>query len=60
MTFEKWMEVLDQILLYYFGISYKDLPDIEYLLLFEDGTTVREAAQIALNNAGHIAIVPTR
>jgi len=55
MTFEQWMEKVDRILEYNFGISYRDLPDIEYRLLFEDEVTAREAAVIALKNAGYTA-----
>ena len=53
MNFKEWMEKVDRILSYNLGISYQDLPDIEYRLLFEDGTTTMEAAKIALKNAGY-------
>ena len=55
MTFKEWMAKVDRILNYNLGISYNDLPDIEYRLLFEDGTTAMEAVQIALKNAGYRA-----
>ena len=53
MTFEQWMSKVDRILEYNLGISYRDLPDIDYRSLFESETTAREAAIIAIKNAGY-------
>ena len=53
MTFEEWMEKIDRILEYNLGLRHRDLPDIEYRLLFEGEVTAREAAIIALKNAGY-------
>ena len=53
MTFEQWMDKIDRILEYNLGISYRDLPDIDYRSLFESEVPAIEAAAIAIKNAGY-------
>jgi len=52
MTFEKWMEQVDDAVAAKTGMSYMDLPDVEYYFMFEDETPASEAARIALETAG--------
>ena len=52
MTFKQWMQKVDDIISARFGISYRDLPDIAYYDMWEDGRTPAAAARRALKEAG--------
>lgn len=43
MTFEKWMERVDQVILDISGFSSQDLPDKAYWDMWNDGVSPREA-----------------
>lgn len=47
-TFETWMAKVDRILSTNLGIGYLDLPDVDYMSMYEDGAPPKEAAITAL------------
>lgn len=52
-TFESWMNRVDQYLVNELGLDSQDLPDINYMDLYESGESPREAASEALEYAGY-------
>jgi hypothetical protein len=49
--FDRWMEAVDAAVEALAGVSVHDLPDLCYRDLYDDGTSRREAARLALENA---------
>jgi len=49
MSFEEWMQAVDQVVgSIAFGLSFYDLPDIDYRSLYDAGETAQTAAEEAL------------
>lgn len=48
MTFEEWMKKVDHLVMAKTGLSYHDLPDLNYHDLYDAGETPWKAAQKAL------------
>ena len=53
MTFEKWMEQVDEYLFRMCGMGSADLPDQNYRLWYDDGLESEEAAQNTLEEEGY-------
>ena len=51
LAFDEWMHRVDAEIGRRTGLSSADLPDCNYRDWFDDGYTVREAAQEAIENA---------
>ncbi|MBI5297936.1 MAG: hypothetical protein HY869_20870 [Chloroflexi bacterium] len=52
-TFEHWYAEVDQAVQDVITLGVDDLPDMDYMSMYEDGETPAQAAQIALFNAGY-------
>jgi hypothetical protein len=52
-TFEHWYAEVDQAVQEVIILSVEDLPDMDFMSLYEDGIEPAEAAQIALFEAGY-------
>lgn len=52
MTFKGWMVQVDGILEAKLGLTSRDLPDLDYYDMFEDGMTPLAAAYKALRENG--------
>lgn len=51
MTFEEWMQKIDEILVRESLLGYADLPDWHYTDAYEDDMSPEEAAKAVLANA---------
>lgn len=51
MDFDAWMKRVDAAVNSWIGLSYEDLPDVDYYTMWEDGWPAGDAAQFALDNA---------
>lgn len=52
MTFEQWMQAVDMVVSdIAFGLSVRDLPDIDFRSLYEGGETAQMAAEEVLAGA---------
>ena len=53
LTFEKWMELVDQELSKECGLTHYDLPDKTYHDWFDDGVSPLDVATIVLESEGY-------
>ena len=51
-TFDQWFKRVDAVIVRHFGIGADDLPDIDYMSLYEERVRPIRAANKALRNAG--------
>lgn len=51
-TFQEWMKQVDKAVIAECGLSYQDLPDIDYYASYDAGVPAQMAAKEALEEAG--------
>lgn len=52
MAFDTWLEKVDAFLLDTFDVGMDDLPDVDYVSLWEEGASPKSAARFAIREAG--------
>lgn len=53
LTFEQWLKKVDEILEdLLVGLNSQDLPDMNYRDYYDEGTSPKRMAKIAMKNAG--------